>query len=83
MDAGFELHSSNDDINDYPHQYNNYEDFNFPVPGEYFEFPIMADGDVYDGGSPGADRVVFNENDKLAGVITHYGAEDGSFVACE
>lgn len=82
QNAGWELHVANQEISGYPHQYQNYENFDFPVPGEYFEYPIMASGQVYDGGSPGADRVVFNENDRLAGVITHYGAEGGAFVDC-
>lgn len=42
----------------------------------------MSDFDVYDGGSPGADRVIFNGDDQLAGVITHTGASGDDFVAC-
>jgi ribonuclease len=35
----------------YPHQYNDREGFSFSgVPGPYYEFPIMADGKIYDGG---------------------------------
>ena len=36
----------------------------------------------YDGGSPGADRVVYNDNCDLAGVITHTGASGDDFVGC-
>ena len=54
--------------------YNNYEGFDFPVSGPYQEFPILCDFQTYDGGSPGADRVVFNSEGQLAGVITHTGA---------
>ncbi|KAI9830366.1 MAG: hypothetical protein M1819_005747 [Sarea resinae] len=67
---------------DYPHQYEDYEGFDFPVSGPYYEFPILSDGDVYSGGSPGADRVVFNGNDELAGLITHTGASGDDFVEC-
>lgn len=35
--------------NDYPHAYNNYEGFDFPVSGPYQEFPIKESG-VYTGG---------------------------------
>jgi hypothetical protein len=35
----------------YPHQYNNYEGFSFNgVSGPYQEFPIMASGNIYNGG---------------------------------
>jgi hypothetical protein len=33
----------------YPHQYNNYEGFNFAVAGPWQEFPILKSG-VYTGG---------------------------------
>ncbi|RJE26735.1 guanyl-specific ribonuclease [Aspergillus sclerotialis] len=80
--GGYNLYSSNDYVNDYSHEYHNYEGSDFPVPGEYYEFPIMSNGDTYDGGSPGADRVIFNTDDQLAGVITHTGASGNDFVAC-
>ena len=42
----------------YPHVYNDYEKFNFShAQKPYLEFPIVSDGS-YEGGSPGADRVV-------------------------
>nr|POF07067.1 guanyl-specific ribonuclease f1 [Quercus suber] len=66
----------------YPHQYNDYEGFDFNgVPGPYQEFPIEESG-VYTGGSPGADRVIFNEDGQYAGVITHTGASGNNFVGC-
>jgi hypothetical protein len=34
----------------YPHTYNNYEGFSFPVAGPYQEFPLLAGGSVYTGG---------------------------------
>lgn len=48
------------------------EGFSFPVSGPYQEFPILRsfNSNPYTGGSPGADRVVFNTNCQLAGVIT-------------
>ncbi|RJE25062.1 guanyl-specific ribonuclease [Aspergillus sclerotialis] len=80
--TGCNLYSSNDDVSDYPHEYHKYEGFDFPAPGEYHEFPIMRNGDTYDGGSPGTDRVIFNMDDQLAGVIKHTGASENEFVAC-
>ncbi|KAM3501813.1 hypothetical protein MY10362_005272 [Beauveria mimosiformis] len=65
----------------YPHRYNNYEGFNFPVSGPYYEFPIKSGG-VYTGGSPGADRVVINAQCAEAGAITHTGASGNNFVGC-
>lgn len=34
----------------YPHAYNNYEGFNFPISGPYQLFPLRTSG-VYNGGS--------------------------------
>ena len=68
--------------NDYPHTFNNREGFDFAVGGPYQEFPILSSFDPYTGGSPGADRVVFNENGQYAGAITHNGASGNNFVEC-
>ncbi|KUJ06437.1 ribonuclease-domain-containing protein [Mollisia scopiformis] len=65
----------------YPHTYNNYEGFSFPVDGPYLEFPLES-GSAYDGGSPGADRCVINTNGDYAGAITHTGASGNDFVGC-
>ncbi|KAI1799560.1 ribonuclease-domain-containing protein [Daldinia bambusicola] len=66
----------------YPHTYNNYEGFSFSVPGPYLEFPLLSSGSVYNGGSPGPDRVIINTSCKLAGEITHTGASGNNFVGC-
>ncbi|KAG9191105.1 ribonuclease-domain-containing protein [Alternaria panax] len=65
----------------YPHKYNNYEGFDFLVSGPYQEFPLRTSG-AYTGGSPGADRVIFNTAGQRAGEITHTGASGNAFVAC-
>ncbi|KAF2111574.1 Ribonuclease/ribotoxin [Lophiotrema nucula] len=65
----------------YPHVYNNYEGFSFPVAGPYYEFPLLKSG-AYTGGSPGADRVIFNKSGQRAGEITHTGASGNNFVGC-
>ncbi|OJJ66945.1 hypothetical protein ASPBRDRAFT_59367 [Aspergillus brasiliensis CBS 101740] len=81
---GYSLHEEGRTIDDYPHVYHDYEGFDFSVSGTYYEYPILDDYEVYDGGSPGADRVIFNGEDELAGLITHTGAEDyDGFVECE
>ena len=67
----------------YPHQYNNREGFNFETPGPWYEFPIMRGFNVYAGGSPGADRVIFNEQGEFTAVITHSGEDNNNFGACE
>ncbi|KAI9737595.1 MAG: hypothetical protein M1818_005599 [Claussenomyces sp. TS43310] len=66
---------------DYPHTYNNYEGFDFPVSGPYQEFPLVK-GSTYSGGSPGADRCVINTDGDYAGAITHTGASGDDFVGC-
>ncbi|CAL5866729.1 uncharacterized protein PFLUO_LOCUS939 [Penicillium psychrofluorescens] len=79
---GYKLYKSGNTNDDYPHQYHDYEGFNFPVSGEYYEYPIMSSGGVFTSGSPGADRVVFNGQDELAGLITHTGASGDDFKEC-
>ena len=64
------------------HRYHDYEGFTFPVAGPYYEFPILSSGEVYSGGSPGPDRVVFDGNGDLAGLITHTGASGNNFDQC-
>lgn len=42
----------------YPHVYNNYEGFDFPVSGPYYEFPILSSGQTYTGGKSGHLHIV-------------------------
>lgn len=83
-EAGYNYHREGETVgrSHYPHVYNNYEGFDFPVQPTYYEFPILTSGETYSGGSPGADRVVFNEDDELAGLITHSGSSGDGFSAC-
>ncbi|OTA66825.1 ribonuclease-domain-containing protein [Hypoxylon sp. EC38] len=67
---------------EYPHQYNDYEGFKFPDAAPYYEFPILSSFKPYTGGSPGADRVVFNSDGNYEGAITHTGASGNNFVEC-
>ena len=68
---------------EYPHTYNDYEGFNFPDAGPYQEFPILNTYKVYTGGSPGPDRVIFDDNCDFEGVITHTGASGNDFLQCK
>ncbi|KAF2770670.1 hypothetical protein EJ03DRAFT_326293 [Teratosphaeria nubilosa] len=83
LNQGYNYYQEGEQVgnDDYPHTYNNYEGFGFPVSGHYQEFPIEESG-VYTGGSPGADRVVFNTDGEYAGAITHTGASGNDFVGC-
>ncbi|MCJ1416056.1 hypothetical protein MMC32_002391 [Xylographa parallela] len=72
----------------YPHVYNDYEHFTFSYAQKpYLEFPIMSD-DVYDGSSPGADRVVIGSIAEdyssaiYCAVITHDGETRNGFAEC-
>ncbi|EAT82576.1 hypothetical protein HBI56_087610 [Parastagonospora nodorum] len=80
---GYSYYQSNSQAgsSSYPHTYNNYEGFDFLVSGPYQEFPLRTSG-AYTGGSPGADRVIFNTKGQRAGEITHTGASGNNFVAC-
>lgn len=81
--AGYKLYQEGKEKGGYPHTYNNYEGFDFNVTGPYQEYPVMSDFKAYDGGSPGADRVVFNTKGTLVGTVTHTGASGNDFVECE
>lgn len=83
VSAGYKLYQQNQQKGDYPHLYHNYEGFDFGVPGPYQEYPIMSDFDAYEGGSPGADRVIFNTKGALAGTVTHTGASGNDFIECD
>ncbi|KAJ7042069.1 guanyl-specific ribonuclease C2 [Mycena alexandri] len=68
----------------YPHQFFDDEGLELFCSGSTWEeYPILPGGQAYAGGSPGADRVVFNTAGTYCAVITHTGAssEDG-FVSC-
>jgi hypothetical protein len=84
VSKGYSLYQSGKTLGSdkYPHEYNDYEGFDFPVSGPWYEFPILSSFQVYSGGSPGPDRVIFNEDGDYAGVITHTGASGDDFVAC-
>ncbi|KXS98792.1 hypothetical protein AC578_2036 [Pseudocercospora eumusae] len=84
VNQGYNYYSDNEQVgkNNYPHAFNNYEGFGFDVSGPYQEFPILQSGNVYTGGSPGPDRVVFNTNGQYAGAVTHTGASGNNFVGC-
>ncbi|RMD44513.1 hypothetical protein DV735_g727, partial [Chaetothyriales sp. CBS 134920] len=84
LEQGYSLYQSGDKAgsSSYPHTYNNYEGFSFPVSGPYQEFPILSSYEVYTGGSPGPDRVIFNTDGEYADLITHTGASGNNFVDC-
>ncbi|KZZ87926.1 Ribonuclease/ribotoxin [Moelleriella libera RCEF 2490] len=70
--------------NNYPHEYKNLEKFSLQgLSGPFFEFPVLANGQIYSGGSPGPDRVVLTQDCKQAGVLTHQGANGNAFLECE
>ncbi|KAK4211227.1 hypothetical protein QBC37DRAFT_376268 [Rhypophila decipiens] len=86
MHEGHKLQASGqgNDPESYPHQYNNNENFEFPTPAPWYEFPIMSTYTLYKGGNPGPDRIIFDNDGQLEALLTHSGAstEDG-FVMCD
>lgn len=38
---------------------------------------------MYQGGSPGPDRIIFDDDGVLNGLITHTGASGNGFVECQ
>jgi len=58
-----------------------------------YEFPILKGGNIFGGGPPGPDRVVFyiytdnpdtnpTKDGMYCGVMTHDGAENNDFLLC-
>ncbi|EIN12042.1 guanyl-specific ribonuclease C2 [Punctularia strigosozonata HHB-11173 SS5] len=86
VDQGFDLHEEGKTLgsDEYPHQFFNDEGLDLFCSGSSWqEFPILESGS-YTGGSPGADRVVFNTAGTYCAVITHTGAsEENGFVSCK
>jgi hypothetical protein len=69
--------------NKYPHSLDNREGFPWFTNPPYYEFPIMSSRKVYTGGSPGADRVIFDDEGNFARALTHTGASGNAFVECK
>jgi len=84
LQKGYSLHQAGqtEGSDEYPHEFDDREGFDIPVAGPWYEFPILNSFEVYNGGSPGADRVVFNSEGVLAIVVTHTGATDDDFLQC-
>ncbi|KAF3938734.1 hypothetical protein ABW19_dt0203609 [Dactylella cylindrospora] len=73
--------------NDYPHEFNNREGFDFgDCAKPFYEFPIVKGGD-YDGGPPNTDRVVIGsvkgDTALFCGAITHTNANGNQFNECQ
>ncbi|KAL9095231.1 MAG: hypothetical protein Q9165_002487 [Trypethelium subeluteriae] len=83
LQKGASLQSSGQEIDSYPHQYNDYEGFSFSTSSPWYEYPILSSYDVYTGGSPGADRVIFNGAGEYTALITHTGASGDDFLECK
>ncbi|KAF7327098.1 Guanyl-specific ribonuclease C2 [Mycena kentingensis (nom. inval.)] len=68
----------------YPHAFRNDEGLRLFCSGNaWFEWPILTGGTTYSGGSPGADRVIFNTAGTYCAVVTHTGAPTtNGFVSC-
>ncbi|KAK7451751.1 hypothetical protein VKT23_012430 [Stygiomarasmius scandens] len=84
VDAGVDHLDNPIGDNSYPHTFNNFEGLELFCNGEsaFNEFPILRSG-IYDGSSPGADRVIFSDNGVYCAVATHTGASGNNFVSCE
>ncbi|KAF8640826.1 hypothetical protein AX17_000475 [Amanita inopinata Kibby_2008] len=68
----------------YPHAYHDYEGFYFSnCSGTFYEYPIIPGDIIYGGGSPGPDRVIYDDFGDFCACLTHTGAPtyDG-FVEC-
>ncbi|KAK0194510.1 Ribonuclease/ribotoxin, partial [Armillaria mellea] len=67
----------------YPHTYENIEELNMGSCAKpYYEFPILKTHNIYNGGEPDTDRVVFDSDGNYCAVMTHTGAPRDKFVLC-
>ncbi|CAE7229153.1 unnamed protein product [Rhizoctonia solani] len=75
----------------YPHEFRNYPE-QFPYASncksKWYEFPIMASGQVFRGGQPMEDRVVIGswngaDDAVVCGVMTHRNAVRNGFKECK
>ncbi|ESK93380.1 ribonuclease t1 [Moniliophthora roreri MCA 2997] len=73
---------SGSSVNGCPHVFRNDEGFSLSCSGTFYEFPLKK-GSVYSGGSPGADRVIYNSGGSICACLTHNGASStNGFVKC-
>ncbi|KAG6048316.1 hypothetical protein E4U17_007183 [Claviceps sp. LM77 group G4] len=69
--------------NSYPHVYRNSEKIDLKgLRGPFYEWPILSNGRIYDGGNPGPDRVIITKDCTPAGVLSHQGATNNAFREC-
>ncbi|KAJ7184480.1 guanyl-specific ribonuclease C2 [Mycena filopes] len=84
VSGGFSHRNSPIGSDSYPHQFFDDEGLELFCSGSsWLEYPILTGGRAYAGGSPGADRVIFNTAGTYCAVATHTGAsEENGFVSC-
>ncbi|KAJ6537733.1 guanyl-specific ribonuclease C2 [Mycena capillaripes] len=84
VSAGFSHRNSPLGSDSYPHQFFDDEGLELFCSGSsWLEYPILSGGRTYTGGSPGADRVIFNTAGTYCAVVTHTGASStNGFVSC-
>ena len=70
----------------FPTPWSNVDNLEITVPGSYYQFPILADGTIYNGDGPeGGDYVIFTADDgELAAVIyaTPPGDQTAGYALC-
>ncbi|TFK86150.1 ribonuclease T1 [Polyporus arcularius HHB13444] len=66
----------------YPHQYHGYEGFDFPSCSGEFLYALERNR-VCTGGSPGADRVIYDSSGDFCACLTHSGASGNDFLECD
>ncbi|KAJ7157925.1 guanyl-specific ribonuclease C2 [Mycena crocata] len=83
VNSGFSHRNNPIGSNSYPHQFFDDEGLELFCSGNsLLEYPILTSG-LHNGGSPGADRVVFNTAGTYCAVVTHTGASsENGFVSC-
>lgn len=86
INAPLKWNASPQKTNYYLHLFGNYEGLDMGIcsKGLYqkYEFPILTSGQVYGGGNPATDRVVFDSNGDYCALITHTQANGNGFVSC-
>lgn len=66
----------------YPKKFKDYEkNLSLKKGKDYYEYPVLKNG-VYNGGSPGAVRVILDDNSKFMGLLYHPTETSTSFNKC-
>ncbi|CEH12908.1 ribonuclease t1 [Ceraceosorus bombacis] len=84
LQTGYDDYQNGSSPSGYPHAYYQYADEHITLQcggNSYHEFPITG-STPFTGGSPGAYRVIFNDDGDYCATVYHASKSDNSFAQC-